>query len=158
MDLCFVPLLHLASSLGSQGHTQLSTACSKTTIRLGKLDLLFRISHLHDFQVGGQLLFTTANSWQTYGAIKSGHVIAYKAIMTVEAAGLRRSGCWCEQYNLVWCPIVRKEDRTPATKTYRNSVATYIWTLTAVSSRIPQAQKIMCLFWCKMFLKNKYYI
>ena len=67
--------------------------------RPGKVDLLFRISHLLDLHVGGlsYSIFITskcrilaANIRAT--AIKSGCVIGWKAIMTVEAAGLRGSG------------------------------------------------------------------
>ena len=76
-------------------------------IRPGKLDLLFPISHLLDLVVGRQSLFIILHysllahaiyrymyTWQIYGAtaIKSGCVIAWKVIMTVEVAGLRRSG------------------------------------------------------------------
>ena len=63
-----------------------------------KLDLLFHISHLLDLRVGGQSLFITSISYYIQSAnlcamaIKSGRVIAWKAIMTVEAAGLRGSG------------------------------------------------------------------
>ena len=41
------------------------------------------------------LLANAIYTQQIYGAtaIKSGHVIAWKAIVTVEAAGLRESGC-----------------------------------------------------------------
>ena len=44
--------------------------------------------------------------WQIYSitAIKSGCVIAWKALMTVEAAGLRGSGQWCEPINPVSWP------------------------------------------------------
>ena len=48
-----------------------------------------------------------ANARQIYGAmaIKSVRVIARKAIMTVEAAGLSGSGHRCETINLVCLPI-----------------------------------------------------
>ena len=68
-------------------------------IRLGKLDLLFCISHLLNLRAGGHysLLAYRIHMYtrQIYSttAIKSGCVIAWKAIMTVEVAGLRRSGC-----------------------------------------------------------------
>ena len=67
-------------------------------VRPGKLNLLFRISHLLDLHAGGAVIIHCSNAihtWQIYRtkAIKSGHVIAWKAIMTVEAAGLRGSGC-----------------------------------------------------------------
>jgi len=44
------------------------------------------------------LLANCIYTQQIYGviAIKSGHVIAWKAIIAVEAAGLKESGCWCE--------------------------------------------------------------
>ena len=49
------------------------------------------------------LLAKSIYAREIYGAtaIKSGHVIAWKAIMTVEAAGLRGCGRWCETINLV---------------------------------------------------------
>ena len=47
-----------------------------------------------------------ANVRQIYGAtaIKSVRVIAQKAIMAVEVAGLIGSGHWCETINLVGLP------------------------------------------------------
>ena len=55
------------------------------------------------------LLANAIYTWQIYGAtaIKSGRVIAWKAIMTVEAAGLRGSGRWCKTVNLV-CLALRR--------------------------------------------------
>ena len=68
-------------------------------LRPGKLDLLFRISHLLDLRAGGQLFIIcyyqtlyTLRQIHHATAIKSGRVIAGKAIMTVEAAGLEGSG------------------------------------------------------------------
>ena len=67
---------------------------------LGKLDLLFHISHLLHLHGGGRyiiyylLLANTRYTQQICGAtaIKSGRVFARKVIMTVEVAGLRGSG------------------------------------------------------------------
>ena len=64
---------------------------------LGKLDLLFRISHLLNLHVAGGHYLLLANAIYTrqiYGAttIKSGCVTAWKAIMVVEAAGLSGIG------------------------------------------------------------------
>ena len=65
------------------------------------------VSHL-DLHAGGghYSLFITSKAVYTrqiYGAtaIKSGRLIAWKAIMTVEAAGLGGSGRWSETRNLV---------------------------------------------------------
>ena len=68
-------------------------------VRPGKLDLLFRISHLLDLRVWVVIIHYSLLAYAIYTqqihdttAIKSGCVIACKAIMTVEAAGLRGSG------------------------------------------------------------------
>ena len=71
---------------------------SRRSIRPGKLDLLFRINNLLNLHVGGQSLFITSkccihSANLRHHSHKSGHVIAWKAIMTVEAADLRGSGC-----------------------------------------------------------------
>ena len=58
---------------------------------------------------GGSQHSLLANAQQVYGAtvIKNVHVIAHKPIMTVEAASLSGSGCWCETINLVYLPLYR---------------------------------------------------
>ena len=72
-----------------------------TAIRPGKLDLLFRISHLLNLHVGGRSLFINSTSKCYLHSVnlhvlryghKSGHVTAWKAIMTDDTAGLRGSG------------------------------------------------------------------
>ena len=73
--------------------------CTLRNIRLGKVDLVFHISHLLDLCVAGShySLFVTSkininatifrkNYHAT--AIKSGCVMVWKAIMTAEVAGL----------------------------------------------------------------------
>ena len=54
---------------------------------------LFRISHLY-YKANAQLIYGAT-------AINSERVIAWKAIIKVEAAGLRGSGCCCETINLL---------------------------------------------------------
>ena len=71
------------------------------SVRPGKIDLLFHISHLLKFACGRTVIIhysLLANAIYTQQmcsttAIKSRHVIAWKLIMTVDAAGLRGSGC-----------------------------------------------------------------
>ena len=80
----------------SELYQDFSGMCTRFQVRPGKLDLLFCISHLLD------LLANVVYTWQIYSttSVKSGCGIVWKAIMTVEAAGLRGSGCWCETINL----------------------------------------------------------
>ena len=54
---------------------------------------LFRISHLY-YKANAQLIYGAT-------AINSERVIAWKAIIKVEAAGLRGGGCCCETINLL---------------------------------------------------------
>ena len=65
--------------------------------RPGKLDLLFRISHLLNLWQSLFIIRCTIYVQHIYGAIaiKCGHVTAWKAIwiVTVEAADLKSSGC-----------------------------------------------------------------
>ena len=60
---------------------------------------------------GGQSSFIS-KCWQIYGATanKSGHVIAWKVITTVEAAGLRGTGRWYETINLVCLALFVYDD------------------------------------------------
>ena len=66
-------------------------------LRPGKLDLLFHISHLLNLHAGRWLyslsLLYAIYTRKIYDAttIKSGCVIVWKAVMTVEAVGLRGS-------------------------------------------------------------------
>ena len=63
---------------------------------------MFRTSHLLDLHAGRHYssLAKTMYAQQIYGAtaIKSGRVIAWKAIMTVETAGLRGAGTDAKQF------------------------------------------------------------
>ena len=66
-------------------------------MRPGKLDLFFRISYTFSFCVWAgsySILVSGIYTRQIYGTtvIKSGCVIAWKVMMTVETAGLRGSG------------------------------------------------------------------
>ena len=84
--------------LTEKGKIQAREVNTGPTLRPGKLDLLFHISHLLDLHAGGRSLSLLANTiytWQIYDAmaIKSGCVIAWKVIMTVEAAGACRLRC-----------------------------------------------------------------
>ena len=73
-------------------------------IKPGKLDFLFRISHLATRFACWRgviihyllLVKTLAIYTQWHYSHKSGRVIAWKAVMTVEAAGFRESRRWCE--------------------------------------------------------------
>ena len=85
------------------------TKHTKTRVRPGKLHLLFHISpftqfaHVQAVIIHYSLLTNAVYTQQIYGtmAIKSGCVIAWKVIMTVEGAG-PRSEHWCETINQVW--------------------------------------------------------
>ena len=71
-----------------------------TTLRPGKLNLLFRISHFLDLHAGWWSLFIASKCYFTLDkstTIKSGHVIAWKAIMTVEVAGLEETDADAKQ-------------------------------------------------------------
>ena len=72
---------------------------------VAKLDVLFRISHLLNLLIIQARVYSSGAIYtqHIYGApaIKSGRVIAWMVIKTVEAAGLRGIGRWCEKIHLV---------------------------------------------------------
>ena len=80
------------------GKTTTVVSGASRVLRPGKLDLLFRISHFLDLHAGGRSLFINTSKCYIHSAnlsttaIKSECFIAWKAIMTVEVAGLRGSG------------------------------------------------------------------
>jgi len=55
------------------------------------------------------IYISSANLWSH--CCKSGRIIAWEAVMVVEVASHRGSGCWCKTINLV-CPVKIKQTAT----------------------------------------------
>ena len=88
-------VIHPLVSVLCGHHFSYQTCCRHVSAK-ARLILLFRISHIYSIcmQAGSHysLLTNAMYTQQMYGAtaVKSGCVIAQKAIMTVEAAGFDR--------------------------------------------------------------------